>query len=187
MVDAHDADLVLTGASVYTGVPAGPGASAVAVQGGRIVAVGADSDVEDLIGRSTRVLRLPGRMVVPGFQDSHVHPDDGGLARRRCDLHELEGLDAYRDAIRRYADSHPDVGWILGGGWRLDDFPRGCPDRHTLDAVVPDRPAYFPNRDGHDAWVNSLALALAGLTRDTPDPIDGRIEREDDGSPQGTR
>jgi predicted amidohydrolase YtcJ len=88
--------------------------------------------------------------------------------------------------IRAYADAHPDLPWIVGSGWSMSDFANGTPLREDLDRVVPDRPAYLPNRDGHSVWVNSRALELAGIDRDTADPQDGRIERDDDGSPAGT-
>jgi predicted amidohydrolase YtcJ len=174
--------VALFGARVHT--PAGPG-QAVAVRDGRIVAVGSRSEVEALIGAQTEVVDLPGAMVVPGFQDAHVHPPYSGLERLRCDLHEARGAERYVAVVDSYARSRPDVEWILGGGWALDAFPGGIPHRSLLDAVVPDRPVYLPNRDGHGAWVNSTALRMAGITRDTPDPPDGRIEREDDGEPWG--
>ena len=179
------AELVLRRAAVYTSVPSSRWADAVALRAGRIQAVGTSEDVDGLIGPGTKVLDLPGRMVCPGFQDSHIHPDGGGLDKAQCDLHDVRGVDAYAEAIRGYARSHPDVPWILGGGWSLDDFPRGTPHRSVIDAVVPDRPVYLPNRDGHGAWVNTRALAMAGIGRDTPDPADGRIEREEDGTPFG--
>jgi predicted amidohydrolase YtcJ len=180
-----NADLVVTGAPVYTSVPSRRWAEAVAVRDGRIAAVGSAGDVETLIGPGTRVVRAPGGMVLAGFQDSHVHPDGGGIDMRRCALYGLRGREAYEAAIRTYARDRPDVDWILGGGWTLDDFPRGCPHRSILDALVPDRPVFLENRDGHGAWVNSRALEVAGITRETPDPVDGRIEREEDGSPFG--
>ena len=94
-------------------------------------------------------------------------------------------LAAYtRDAA--YADEHPDEEWIVGSGWYMGDFPGGTPRREDLDSVLPDRPGYFPNRDGHSSWVNSRALELAGITRDTPDPFGGRIERDPDGTPTGS-
>jgi predicted amidohydrolase YtcJ len=175
------ADLVLTGAPIY----GRPSADAVAVRHGRILAVGPADEVGELIGSSTEVLRLDGGMVVPGFQDSHIHPDGGGIDMRRCALYDLPGPDAYVEAVRSYAAGHPDVPWILGGGWSLDHFSRGVAHRSLLDAVVPDRPVFLENRDGHGAWVNSRALEVAGITRDTLDPVDGRIEREEDGSPFG--
>jgi predicted amidohydrolase YtcJ len=181
-----EADLILTGGTVYTSNVEARWAEAVAVRSGRIAAVGSATDVEELRGPTTEVLRLDGRTVVPGFQDSHVHPDHGGLVRSRCDLHEVSGREAYEESIRGYATSHPEAEWILGGGWSLDDFPRGTPHRSVLDAIVPDRPVFLFNRDGHGAWVNSRALELAGIGLDTADPPDGRIEREEDGGPFGT-
>jgi len=179
------ADLVLRGGPVYTAASSSRWAQAVAVTAGRISAVGTIDEIAGLIGPRTRVIDLSGRMVCPGFQDSHIHPDGGGLDQAQCDLHDVRGLEGYEEAVRRYAQSRPDVPWILGGGWSLDDFPGGTPHRSILDAVVPDRPVYLPNRDGHGAWVNSRALALAGIGRDTTDPPDGRIEREEDGTPFG--
>lgn len=178
-------DLVLRRASLYTSVPSSRWAEAVAIREGRIVAVGSTGEVDGLIGPGTRVLDLPGRMVCPGFQDSHIHPNSGGLVKNRCELHEVRGREAYEQAIRAYAESNRGAAWILGGGWALDDFPRGTPHRAVLDAIVPDRPVFLPNRDGHGAWVNTRALEMAGITRDTPDPPDGRIERDEDGAPLG--
>jgi predicted amidohydrolase YtcJ len=124
--------------------------------------------------------------VLPGFQDAHVHPLHGGLTRLRCNLGDVRGADAYAEAVRSYAVAHPDAEWILGAGWAMDAFPRGTPHRSLLDRSVSDRPAFLRNRDGHGACVNSRALEVAGITRDTPDPVDGRIERDADGEPQGT-
>ena len=180
------ADLVITGASVYTMDAARRWAEAVAIKSGRIVAVGPEQLVRDRVGSATEVVQVPGGMVLPGFQDSHVHPDHGGMVRARCDLHELAGREAYESAIRSYADSYPDAEWILGGGWSLDSFPGGTPHRSILDAIVPDRPALLINRDGHGAWVNSRALEMAGVSAQTADPPDGRIERDADGTPAGT-
>ncbi len=180
------ADLVLTGGRIFTGDAAKTWAQALAVRGNRIVAVGSDADVKPLIGSSTRVIELRGRTVTAGFQDAHVHPTHGGLARIRCELHESRGKDEYLRIVAEYAAANPDREWILGGGWSLADFPGGLPRREDLDRVVPDRPVILPNRDGHDVWVNSRALELAGITADTPDPDDGRIARDPDGTPIGT-
>src|SRR5581483_4831518 len=115
-----------------------------------------------------------------------VHPVFAGLDLLRCDLHELDSAGAYLERIAGYARAHPQAPWILGGGWAMAAFPGGTPTRDLLDALVPDRPVYLPNRDGHGAWVNSRALAMAGIGRDTPDPPDGRIERDEHGEPSGT-
>jgi predicted amidohydrolase YtcJ len=129
---------------------------------------------------------LQGGLLAPGFTDAHVHPIQGGLERLRCDLAELGTREEYLAAIAAYADAHPDAEWILGGGWAMPAFPGGTPLAADLDAVVPDRPVFLPNRDHHGAWVNSRALELAGIDAGTPDPSDGRIERDADGNPTGT-
>jgi hypothetical protein len=125
-------------------------------------------------------------MVLPGFQDAHIHAPSAGLDRLRCDLSALHSADAYLEAIRAYADAHPKAPWILGGGWAMDVFPGGTPSAAELDRAVSDRPVFLSNRDNHAAWVNGNALDLAGVDRGTPDPVDGRIERIDEGDPQGT-
>lgn len=186
MTPDHPADLVLTGGQIAVMDAARRFASALAVRGDRIVEIGPDSAVRSLIGPSTRVIELRGRTVTPGFQDAHVHPVHGGLAMLRCDLHEdLQSGPPY-DAIAAYAASHPDETWIRGGGWYMAAFSGGTPRHEDLDRIVPDRPAFLTNRDGHGAWVNTRALELAGITKDTPDPDDGRIERDPDGTPTGT-
>jgi predicted amidohydrolase YtcJ len=180
------ADLAFVNGAVYTVDAVRSWARAVAVKDGRVVAVGTDDDVRSSLGPQTEVVDLAGRMLVPGFQDAHVHPVAGGLDMLQCDLHDLATSDEYLEAIGTYARSHPDAEWILGGGWAMDAFPGGTPTRAALDAVVSDRPVYLPNRDGHSVWVNSAALRLAGITGQTPDPADGRFERDEHGEPNGT-
>ena len=150
MSNAEHADLVLTGGRIFTADAAKTWAQAMAVKDGRIVAVGGDRDVRSLIGARTRHIQLRGRTVTPGFQDAHVHPPMAGLARIRCELHDTRGRDAYLEIIAAYAAANPDVPWILGGGWTLSDFPGGRPGREDLDRIVPDRPVFLQNRDGHD-------------------------------------
>jgi hypothetical protein len=182
----HLADLVFTGGHVHTVDARRPRAEAVAVRGERITAVGTAAEIAALTGPKTRVVDLAGRLLVPGFQDAHVHPISGGLERMQCDLREARGRDGVLGVIRAYVAAHPELDWIVGSGWYMADFPNGTPRREDLDALVADRPAFFPNRDGHSAWVNSRALALAGITSASPDPVDGRIERDPDGTPTGT-
>jgi predicted amidohydrolase YtcJ len=180
------ADMAFTGGTVYTVDPARTWAQAVAVRGTHIVAAGTDESVADLIGPKTEVHDLRGRMLLPGFQDAHVHPPSGGLEMLQCNLNEAYTREGYERIVADYASEHPDVEWIRGGGWSMDSFPGGTPTKDILDRIVPDRPVYLPNRDGHGAWVNSRALELAGITRETPDPPDGRIERDAGGDPSGT-
>ena len=181
------ADLVLVGGSVLTMAAAAPSAAAVAVSRGRITAVGDDRSIAEHVGPRTRRIDLRGRTLLPGLVDAHVHPVLAGVELLRCGLHELpESKGAYVAFIRNYAQERPSLEWIIGSGWGMAAFPNGTPSSAELDAAVPDRPAFFQNRDGHGAWVNSRALDLAGIDRTTPDPADGRIERTADGEPQGT-
>ncbi|MFL5714268.1 MAG: amidohydrolase [Chloroflexota bacterium] len=183
--ESPSADLVLRGGRVETMDAAGTRATAVAVRDGRIVAVGDDAGLLSWVGPRTRVLELRGRTVTPGFGDAHVHPVSAGLSRMRCDLDGVHGLPAYLEVIAAYAKAHPDEQWIRGDGWSMADFPGGLPHRDALDRVVPDRPVYLESADGHTAWVNGRALEAAGITPDTLDPADGRIERDRDGRPSG--
>jgi predicted amidohydrolase YtcJ len=152
----------------------------VLVRDGRVVSVGTGLDAG-----GADVVEVEG-LVSPGFTDAHVHPIQGGLERLRCDLSEDGTREEYLATIRAYADRRPDAEWILGGGWAMPAFPDGNPLATDLDAVVPGRPVFLPNRDHHGAWVSSRALEIAGITRETPDPPDGRIERDADGHPTGT-
>jgi predicted amidohydrolase YtcJ len=184
-MDPNPADLLLTGGSVHTMDEAGTLAEAVAVAGGRIAAVGRAADLAELAGPKTRVVELAGQTVLPGFQDAHLHPLDGGLLAVVCNLHETDSADECLQVITRYADQHPDREWITGDGWSMDFFEGGNPDKERLDAIVPDRPVFLINRDGHTAWVNTRALELAGIDASTADPPDGRIQRRVDQDPSG--
>ena len=196
---AQHAELVFAGGSIYSAdasrrrvVPAradgGKPASAVAVVGGRIAAIGdsRDAEIRDLIGPGTNVVDLRGRALLPGFQDAHVHPAFAGITMIGCNLMGAASLAEALARIDAYAKRHPEREWIAGSGWRMEWFPGGTPDRQALDKVTGGRPAYLSNRDGHGAWANTRALELAGVDARTPDPPDGRIERQPDGSPQGT-
>ncbi|MCM1966566.1 amidohydrolase [Streptomyces sp. G1] len=180
------ADIVFVGGRVFTGTSPTPIDAAVAVGGGRIIAVADAATVRSLADGDTEVVDLAGGLLVPGFQDAHVHPAVAGVQMLGCDLSEERTIDGYLAVVAEFAAAHPDTVWIRGGGWSMDVFPGGTPTRAMLDAVVPDRPVLLTNRDGHGAWVNTRALETAGVDRTTPDPADGRIEREEDGSPAGT-
>ncbi|MEU3466148.1 amidohydrolase [Streptomyces sp. NPDC006733] len=178
------ADLVFTGGPALTTDPARSRATSVAVRGERIAAVGHD-EVRELIGPGTEVVDLAGRLLIPGFQDAHVHAVYAGVELGECDLTGTTSLPEYQRRVAAYAQAHPDREWITGSGWSLESFEGGVPTRHLLDAVVADRPVLLFNRDHHGAWANTRALELAGLTAGSADPADGRIEREADGTPGG--
>jgi predicted amidohydrolase YtcJ len=172
------AELVLRGGAVFTADAANAAATAVAVRGGRIVYVGDDEGVRRFVGADTRTIEIADGMVLPGFHDSHVHIAAGGLRLASCDLSGDGTAEAVTAHIAACARDNPTSAWVSGSGWQLGVFPGAHPTRSQLDAVVPDRPAYFTAADGHSAWVNSRALALADVTAATPDPQGGRIERD---------
>ncbi len=174
---------VFRNGSAFDGGAHRPG-HGVVVADGRVVDCAPDADLPR--GAGVAEIDLAGGLVSPGFVDAHVHAVQGGLERIRCDLSEHDTRDDYLAAVRAYADAHPDLPWIQGGGWAMAAFPGGTPTAADLDTVVPDRPVFLPNRDHHGAWVNSRALALAGIDATTPDPPDGRLERDADGRPTGT-
>ena len=155
----------------------------VRASGGRITGVGPARASGPLGGAEP--VDLEGGTLLPGFVDAHAHPVFAGDQMQRCDLRAASTAAGYSELVAAYASDHPDEKWISGGGWAMNAFPRGIPTRQALDAVVPDRPVFLPNRDGHGAWVNSRALDLAGIDASTPDPADGRIERDAAGEPIG--
>lgn len=172
------ADLALTGGAIYTVDGSRSWAQAIAIDGGRIVYVGTDAGAKNYIGPQTKIVPLKGRMVVPGFQDVHIHPISGGIEANSCDLNAVTTVEGYVETIKKYAEAHPNDPWITGGGWLMSAFGPGALARKELiDAIVPDRPVILWSRDGHTVWVNSKALEIAGITKDTKDPPDGRIDR----------
>ena len=172
------ADLILKNAAVYTLDSSQPWAEAVAVSSGKIVFVGRGSEVDKYEAKGTKVLDLAGKMVLPGFQDSHVHLISGGMELAQCNLNDLQTKAEICARIKAYAEENPQKDWVKGGGWALPVFPDANPAKEELDAIVSDRPAYLSAADGHSAWVNSRALELAGITAGTPDPENGHIERQ---------
>jgi predicted amidohydrolase YtcJ len=177
------ADLLFTNGPVYDPGRSSSRPDSLAVRGGAIVARG--EAARALAGPGTREVDLRGGLLLPGFQDAHLHAVFGGLELGQCDLTSITDQDALLDRIAAYAAENPRAAWITGAGWSLESFPGGLPTAAQLDRVVPDRPVILHNRDHHGAWVNSRALDLAGITAATPDPADGRIERDARGNPTG--
>ena len=178
---ATGADSVYRNGRLYTVDANRSWAEAVAITNGRISYVGSDDGAATHIGSNTTVIDLGGRMMLPAFQDVHIHPISGGIEASACDLNGLAGLAEYRSTIGEYAAANPDLPWILGGGWSMAVFgPGGAPSRTILDELVPSRPVYLSSADGHTGWASSRALEIAGITTDTPDPVDGRIDRDPD-------
>jgi predicted amidohydrolase YtcJ len=172
------ADLLLTGGRVWTAETSAPWAEAVAVRGERLVYVGTAAGARALRGPKTTVIDLRGRLVVPGFNDAHVHLIEGALSLDGLDLSTETALAGVQARLRAFAARHPRESWIRGRGWVYGAFPGALPTRQQLDAVVNDRPAYLESYDGHTAWVNSKALALAGIDKATPDPRGGAVVKD---------
>ena len=184
---AKPADLVFRHGSVYTLDASRSWAETVAVSRGRIVHIGSETSVQPWIGRKTVVVDLRGGMLLPSFHDSHVHPIGGGIGFTECELGEATNQQQILERIGAFARARPQAPWIRGGGWQLPVFPAANPHKSLLDPLVPDRPVYLVSADGHSAWVNSRALEIAGIDKNTPDPLPGRIERAAaTGEPTGT-
>jgi len=186
--DAVPADLVFIGGAVYTMDAERSWAQAVAVDAGKIAAVGTNAEIEAWIGPDTGIVELSGAMLLPGFHDSHTHPLDGGRQALNCSFVDLDSVEAILDKVRSCAlESEETGGWLVGSLWNISLFPGGNPHKELLDAVVPDRPVFLIGSDGHSSWANSRALEVAGIDRGTPDPPLGVIERDaSTGEPTGT-
>lgn len=179
------ADLIIIGAKVYTVNPSQPWTEAVAVKGEQIVYVGSNRQAKKYAGPATKIVQAEGRLLLPGFQDSHVHFVSGSLNLNLVDLAGTRTVEEIQERIRKFAAEHPELPWIQGRGWMYSAFPGDMPHKKYLDEVVPDRPAIMRCADGHTSWVNSKALELAGITGKTPDPPDGKIVRDEKGEPTG--
>jgi predicted amidohydrolase YtcJ len=178
---APPADRIFVNGRIWTGDARRPRAQAIALAGDLVMAVGTNADVGRFVGPSTVTVDLKGRFVSPGFNDAHLH----FLVVETVDLAGALSVAEIQGRIRAYAAAHPERPWVTGRGWAYGSFPGGMPHRRWLDEVVSDRPALMVGYDGHTAWANSKALALAGITRDTPDPEHGGIVHDESGEPTG--
>ncbi|MFN7946353.1 MAG: amidohydrolase [Blastocatellia bacterium] len=180
------ADLALINGKIRTVNETQPQAEAVACRQGRIVAVGTTAEIRRLIGATTRVVDLQGRLVVPGFNDAHVHFFNGGAGLASVQLRDAKSEAEFRERIRAFAAKLRPGRWMLEGNWDHENWtPTRLPTRQLIDEVTPHNPVFIQRLDGHMALANSLALKLAGVTRETPDPPGGTIVRDEKGEPTG--
>ena len=179
--------LALTNGKIYTYEPSRPVATAVAIQGDRILTIGDDDSIRSLAGSDGEWIDLNGRCVTPGLVDAHVHFQHFSLNLQRPDLDGATSRAAALDIVERYANRQPaGNGWLQGWGWSQNAWPdRAFPTAADLDRIVPDRPAYLSHKSGHAAWVNAAALRLAHIDETTPDPPGGQIQRDGSGRPTG--
>ncbi len=175
----HVADAIITNAKVYTLDVQHPWAQALAIADSKIASVGEDAQIEKLRGPGTKVIDAAGHLVLPGFVDCHIHFLDGSLSLGRVNLEGAKDAADIQQRLREYAARHPGKDWVLGRGWNYAMFgPEALPHKKYLDELFPERPVFLEGYDGHTYWANSNALALAGITNETPDPANGAIVRD---------
>ncbi|XP_031475342.1 protein LONG AFTER FAR-RED 3 isoform X2 [Nymphaea colorata] len=183
--DSQFADLVLTDALIYTSDHSTPFAEAMAIRGERILQVGNFSSIQGLIGRKTQVLNLKGKVVLPGFIESHVHLISGGLQMVQVELNGVKDKHEFVQKVMKAARGIEKGSWILGGGWNNDLWGGDMPVASWIDDITPDNPVWLSRVDGHMGLANSFALREAGITKSTPEPVGGNIMRSSSGEPTG--
>ncbi len=175
--------LIVFNATVHTMDPHKPTAEAVAIYGQRVVAVGSSKEIKGMAGAATRLIDAQGQLVLPGFNDAHVHFLSGGFQLSSVDLRDADTPQEFSDRIRRFAEKLPSGRWITGGDWDHERWANvngsaPLPTKELIDRFTPNTPVFVSRLDGHMALANSLALKLAGVTRETPDPPGGLIVRD---------
>ena len=183
---AKEASLILVNGKVWTENPALPIAHAVALDGNKILAVGDDASIRKLAGPDTKVIDLHGRLLLPGFNDAHVHFLDGGASLISVELGTANSPAEFKERIAQFAKTRAPGTWLRNGNWDHQRWnPPNLPNHQLIDDACGDHPALLWRLDGHTALANSLALKLAGIDRNTKDPPGGEIERDKDGNPTG--
>jgi predicted amidohydrolase YtcJ len=177
------ADRIFLNGKIWTADDARPIAQALAISGDRLIAVGTNQEVRALGSPDTAIVDLHGLLVVPGFEDSHLHFP--GPSVNEVDLSDIETLEQFQQRLREFAKAHPSLPWITGSGWGYSAFPGNTVDKKYIDSVIPDRPVYVVERDGHMGFGNSKALSIAGITASTVDPPNGHIMKDVQGNPTG--
>jgi predicted amidohydrolase YtcJ len=179
------ADMILFNGRIYTGNEQQPFVEAMAVQQNKIIATGTSAEIKKLTGAATKQYDLKGKLVVPGFNDAHIHFLSGSLSLRTADLNNSKTPEEAVNTVLAFAKNNPSAKWVTGTGWQYTVFPDGKPTKQMLDAVINDRPVYIRAYDGHSAWVNSKALELAGITKETKYSGFGSIVKDANGEPTG--
>ncbi len=174
-----DRETVIRSTRIFTGDPARPWAEAVRVKGGKILAIGSNEEVQRAASRGAQVLDMPGRLVTAGLVDAHLHFVNFGLTLRRLDLRDLPSIEACRSRVRQAVASRTPGEWIIGRGWNENGWTdQREPCARDLDDIAPQHPVMLVRACGHTVWVNSQAMAEAGIARETADAPGARIERD---------
>ncbi|MEU9743546.1 amidohydrolase [Micromonospora chersina] len=177
---------VYRNAAIHTGDSGNPLATAMAVDGDHLLAVGGEAQVREAAGRGAELIDLDGAAVLPGLYDAHIHTAQYAQSLGAVDLRGVRGLDEAVSTVAAHAARLRPGAWLFGGRWNSNAWdPPAQPDRYALDTVCPELPVALPSVDGHTVWANSAALRLAGIDASTPDPVGGEIVRGADGEPTG--
>ncbi|WP_042351271.1 amidohydrolase [Bacillus massiliigorillae] len=181
------ADLIIKGNAVFTGLQDQPEALAIAIKDNKIIHVANEAEIQDYISPETEVISAGDRLVMPGFHDAHLHIMLGSLFSHYCV--SLVDVKSSQEAVQRvseYAEAHQDAEWIIGTGWDHTAWgEKNFPTRYLLDEVLENRPVILLHAEGHYGWVNSKALEVSGITRDTENPDYGIIYKDNEGEPSG--
>lgn len=180
------ADLVITGKSIFNGVQDKITSGAIAIAGNKIIKLGNEEEIMPFITRTTKQYRFDNQLILPGFHDNHIHIFCGSLYENSVDLHNAQTENEAASIVNKFSNFNPGYDWILGFGWyHVFWKEKKLPTRFSLDKYLPDRPVFLINAELHGAWVNSKALEICGITTNTLDPPYGTIERDSKGEPTG--
>jgi len=182
----NEIDLAIVNANIYTIDSSKPKTEALAIKDNKIIAVGTNEEIRKLINANTKVVDAKGRLVLPGFNDSHVHFTGIGNQFSSIDLRSVTSTEEVVQKLRHYVRFIPKGRWILGGQWNHRNWkPRKLPTKELIDSVTPDNPVFLYNHDAKMAWANSAALKLAGIDKDSSNPGGGEIVKDESGEPTG--
>lgn len=181
------ADIIIQSKAVFTGLKEEPEHLAVAIKENKLIDVGPPDAVKTYIGDDTRLIDAGDKLVLPGFFDSHIHIMAGSLFNYYAvPLSETLSAEDAAEKVKAYADKHPENPWVIGTGWDYTAWgDKQFPDRHVLDQYMPDRPVFLIHAEGHYGWVNTKALEVANITKDTVNPDYGIIHKDENGHPTG--
>lgn len=180
------ADLILSSNAVFTGHSEQPGPASIAIAGNKILAIGSEEEIKAFADEKTKIYSFQDQLIMPGFHDFHLHIMDGAVAMNSAHLFSARSEAEALEMIREFAESGPDEPWVIGTTWDAGYWDtQQLPNRHSLDRVVSDRPALMFHAEGHYVWVNTKALEIAGINRDTPNPPFGIIGKDENGEPDG--
>ncbi|WP_026679450.1 amidohydrolase [Fictibacillus gelatini] len=180
------ADIILTSNAVFTGLSDLPEPASIAIKDHKIIAVGSKEDMKRYSGGHTKTFHFEDQLIMPGFHDFHLHMMDGAVSMNSVNLFSARSEEEAIEMIRTFAESRPENSWVIGTSWDAGYWDtKSLPTRHSLDRILPDRPALLFHAEGHYAWVNSKALEIANITRHTEDPSYGSIGKDENGEPNG--